>query len=124
MAELFTMGQSKISIKGLRLRTYIGIKEEEINNKQDIVIDIVIRYDASKAAESDSINSALNYRTITKKVISHVENGKFHLLEKLTKDVLNIAFEDNAVEYVQVEIQKPHALRFADSVSLSLEASR
>ena len=27
-----------IRIKNLRLRTFIGIKEEEINNRQDIVI--------------------------------------------------------------------------------------
>lgn len=29
-----------IRIKNLRLRTFIGIKEEEINNRQDIVINV------------------------------------------------------------------------------------
>ena len=31
-----------IRIKNLRLRTFIGIKEEEINNRQDIVINVTI----------------------------------------------------------------------------------
>ena len=33
-----------IRIKNLRLRTFIGIKEEEINNRQDIVINVAIHY--------------------------------------------------------------------------------
>ncbi len=31
-----------IRIKNLRLRTFIGIKEEEINNRQDIVINVTV----------------------------------------------------------------------------------
>ena len=38
-----------IRIKNLRLRTFIGIKEEEIANRQDIVINVVIHYPADKA---------------------------------------------------------------------------
>jgi len=38
-----------IRIKNLRLRTFIGIKEEEINNRQDIVINVTIHYPADKA---------------------------------------------------------------------------
>jgi D-erythro-7,8-dihydroneopterin triphosphate epimerase len=55
-----------IRIKNLRLRTFIGIKEEEIANRQDIVINVVIHYPADKARASEDINDALNYRTITK----------------------------------------------------------
>lgn len=33
-----------IRIKNLRLRTFIGIKEEEIANRQDIVINVAIHY--------------------------------------------------------------------------------
>lgn len=80
-----------IRIKNLRLRTFIGIKEEEIANRQDIVINVVIHYPADKARASEDINDALNYRTITKNIIQFVENNRFSLLEKLTQDVLDIA---------------------------------
>ena len=56
-----------IRIKNLRLRTFIGIKEEEINNRQDIVINVTIHYPADKARTSEDINDALNYRTVTKR---------------------------------------------------------
>ena len=55
------------------------------------------------------------------KWIKYFENGRFLLLEKLVADVLEICCEHEWVSYARVKIDKPHALRFADSVSLSLE---
>ena len=117
-------GMARIRVKDLRLRTYIGIKEEEINNKQDVLINLTILYPAVDAVRDNDIDHALNYRTITKKIIAHVENNRFSLLEKLTSDVLEIASEHEWVTYASVEIDKPHALRFADSVSLTLSCYR
>ena len=104
-----------IRIKNLRLRTFIGIKEEEIANRQDVVVNVAIQYPAEKSRNSEDINDALNYRTITKRIISHIENNRFSLLEKLTQDVLDIAREHHWVTYAEVEIDKLHALRYADS---------
>ena len=58
---------------------------------------------------------------ITKKVIEHVSDGRFLLLEKLVGDVLAICSDHPLVNHARVAIDKPHALRFADSVSLALE---
>ncbi|WP_104201822.1 dihydroneopterin triphosphate 2'-epimerase [Billgrantia saliphila] len=113
-----------IRIKNLRLRTFIGIKEEEVLNRQDVVINAVIRYRADKAVEFNLIEQALNYRTITKAVIGLVEGGRFQLLERMTREVLDLIMSHEPVLTAQVEIDKPHALRFADSVSVTLSASR
>ncbi|QTF91484.1 dihydroneopterin triphosphate 2'-epimerase [Halomonas sp. BM-2019] len=113
-----------IRIKNLRLRTYIGIKEEEIANRQDVVINAVIRYRADKAVAFNRIEQALNYRTITKQVIALVEDNRFLLLERMTREVLDLIMAHEPVLTAQVEIDKPHALRFADSVSITLSASR
>jgi D-erythro-7,8-dihydroneopterin triphosphate epimerase len=50
-----------------------------------------------------------------------VEEGRFLLLEKLVADVLAICSDHSSVIAARVTIDKPHALRFADSVSLTLE---
>jgi len=113
-----------IRIKNLRLRTYIGINEEEILNKQDVVVNVKIDYDASKATGSDDMDDALNYKLITKRIIKLVEDNRFSLLEKLTSDVLEVAAEHPWVTYAEAEVDKPHALRFADSVSLCLSCSK
>ncbi len=40
-------------------------------------------YAISEATLNDQVHGALNYKTITKQVIRHVEQGHFQLLEKL-----------------------------------------
>lgn len=113
-----------IKIKNLRLRTFIGIKEEEINNRQDVIVNVQIHYSAQQAAVSDDMQQALNYRTITKRIITLVENNRFSLLEKLTSEILLIASEHPTVIFAEVEVDKPYALRFSDSVSLTLSVSK
>ncbi|GAA0356596.1 dihydroneopterin triphosphate 2'-epimerase [Bowmanella denitrificans] len=118
------LNPATIRIKNLRLRTFIGIKQDEIDNKQDVLINVTIRYRAEQATNSDDMQDALNYRTITKRIIDLVENNRFSLLEKLTSDVLAIAAEHPWVIHAEAEVDKPHALRFADSVSLCLSCSK
>jgi len=110
-----------INITNLRLRTYIGFNPDEQTKQQDIIINAEIHYPANKLCLEDNVDNALNYKLIAKKIIQHVEEGKFLLLEKLVSDVVNICSEHDWVSYARVKIDKPHALRFADSVSLSLE---
>ena len=110
-----------INISNLRLRTFIGFKQEEREKKQDVIINIEIKYAVKESVLKDDVENALNYKDITKKVIDHVENGHFLLLEKLVADVLEICSSHEFVKRSRVTIDKPHALRFADSVSLTLE---
>ena len=114
---------AKINIRDLRLRTFIGINDDEKKNKQDVVINIRIHYHAEKAVTFDMIDEALNYRTITKKVITHVEQNRFLLLERMTDEVLSLVMKHPQVMWADVTIDKPHALRFADSVSICLLTS-
>ncbi|SIQ70681.1 dihydroneopterin triphosphate 2'-epimerase [Aquipseudomonas alcaligenes] len=117
-------GMARIRVKDLRLRTYIGIKEEEINNKQDVLINLTILYPAVDAVRDNDIDHALNYRTITKAIIAHVEGNRFALLERLTQEILDLVMSHESVCYAEVEVDKPHALRFAESVSITLAGHR
>lgn len=113
--------QATINIKNLRLRTFIGFNPEEKAKKQDVVLNIQISYRLNPAVLDDQVDRALNYKTITKEVIRRVEQGRFLLLEKLVADVLTICSSHSDVLHACVTIDKPHALRFAESVSLTLE---
>ena len=109
-----------INIRNLRLRTLIGFNPEERTKKQDVVLNIEIHYAIGDSVLQDQVDGALNYKTITKQVISYVEEGQFLLLEKLVSDVLGICSDHPSVQSSSVTVDKPHALRFADSVSLTL----
>ena len=115
---------ARIKVKDLLLRTYIGFNPDELVNKQDVIINFEIETEISKKAmEADEPLDILDYKTITKKIISFVQDGRFKLLEVLTRKILDLIMEDEKVQWARVEVDKPHALRFAESVSLTMESS-
>lgn len=116
------MSTSNITIKvrDLRLRTFIGFNPDEREKKQDVIINVTVRYPMNSDILQDKIDAVLNYKILTKQIIALVENNAFLLLERLTADVLALCREHEQVTHATVEIEKPHALRFADSVSATL----
>ncbi|MCG6187440.1 dihydroneopterin aldolase [Maribellus maritimus] len=116
---------AKIRIKNLLIRTYIGFNPDELVNKQDVIINMEIEAEIPEGAmEKDEPDNIFDYKTITKRVISHVQEGRFKLLEVLTQSILDLIMEDQKVKWARVEVDKPHALRFAESVSIEMEAKR
>lgn len=113
-----------IRITNLRLRAIIGANDWEREHKQDVIINIKLKFDASASIASDNLSDTVDYKTITKKIIQAVEQSEFFLIEKLADVVADIAMENPAVHKAKVRIDKPHALRFADSVSLEIKKER
>ena len=113
-----------IHIKNLRLRTFIGFNEEEKTKKQDVIVNIHLGYDAAIAAKTDSVDDACNYKVLTKQIIALVEEKSFDLLEAMVADIIELISKADKVLQATVEIDKPHALRFADSVSLRMDYKR
>ncbi|WP_010663837.1 dihydroneopterin aldolase [Marinilabilia salmonicolor] len=113
-----------ISIKDLLLRTEVGFNPHELGKKQDLLLNILIQYDLQGEQKSDTPDEALNYRDICKQIITLVENRQFNLLEKVADEVADLILNIPRVEEVSVEVDKPHALRFAKSVSFSLTKNK
>ena len=114
-----------IRVKNLLLRTFIGFNPEELTNQQDVIINIEIEaHIPEETLLADEPVGIYNYKTITKQVILLVQNNRFKLLEVLTKNILDLIMLDSRVIRARVEVDKPHALRFAESVSFEMEAVR
>ena len=114
-----------IRIKDLLIRTYIGFNPEELINKQDVLINIKIEVDVPESAlQTDEPDGIYDYKKVTKQIIQFVQDGRFKLLEVLTRKILDIIMEDPLVKFARVEVDKPHALRFAKSVTVEMEDSR
>lgn len=113
-----------IRIENLRLRTIVGIYDWEKENKQDLVINVEISFDGEAASVSDSIDDTLNYKAINKKIVSFVEQNEFNLLERVAGGIRDLVLESPLAEAVSVKVEKPGALRFADSVSVTETARR
>ncbi len=114
----------KIRIKNLRVRTIIGIYEWEREHLQEVVVNVDMEFDGSQAVKTDAIEDTVNYKALKKRIIHEVEASDFQLLEKLADHILNIVMDDSKVQNAAVEVDKPHALRFADSVSVVCSGDR
>lgn len=114
----------RIEIRDLLLRCIVGINESERKNKQDVLINIVMWADTRSAARTDSIDDTVNYRTVAKQVIEHVEHSEYFLVESLVEQIAGICLRDDRVDQVQVSVEKPGALRFARSVGVTITRTR
>jgi len=116
--------RDQIEIKDLLLRTHIGATEEERRNRQDVLINLRLETDTRAAGLSDDLNDTVNYRTLNKRLIAHVEATTFNLVEKLAEDLAALCLEEPRVGRVRVTVEKPGALRFARSVGVTIERER
>ncbi len=117
------MGEDRIVIKDLLLRGIIGINDWEREKRQDILINITLYGDLRPAGESDDIADTINYRTVTKNIIEHVEKSEPFTVEALAGDIARICLSEARVNRARVRVEKPGALRFARSVGVEIERS-
>ena len=110
-----------IFISELRIETVIGIFDWERQIKQTVVLDIELATDISKAAASDHIDDTIDYKTLTKSIISYVEASEFQLVETLAERVCELVRNDFGVPWVQLKLNKPGALRGARDVGILIE---
>lgn len=113
-----------IRIKNLRSRTIVGINDWERKKFQDVILNIEIELDGTQVMESDDIEDTIDYKDLKKRILEEVEKSRFYLLDKLAGHVLKIIMENDRILQATVEVDKPHALRFADSVSVTCTARK
>lgn len=110
----------RILVKDLLLRGVIGLNDWEREVRQDILINLVMDTDTRAAAAGDDEAEIVNYRTVAKEIIAHVESARPKLVETLAEDLARICLRHGA-ERVRVRVEKPGALRFASSVGVEIE---
>lgn len=110
----------KIFIRDLTFRCIIGINPEERVNKQDVVINLELYTDFSRALASEDIADTVNYKSLKLAVMALVEGSSFLLVEKLAQAVAELCLTTEGVRAVRARVEKPTALRFARSVGVEL----
>jgi FolB domain-containing protein len=113
--------RDKIIITDLLLRCVIGVNDWERKDKQDVLINLTIFTDMGSAGRSDDPADLMNYRTITKAIIQHVEESNYQLVEALAMAIARMCCVDFKAARAIVRVEKPGALRFARSVGVEIE---
>ena len=119
-----TMTEDRILIRDLLVRGILGLNDWEREQPQDILLNLTLFMDLRRAGLSDDIADTVNYRTVTKKILSHLEKTTRYTAEALAGDIAGLCLEEPGVVRVRVRVEKPGALRFARSVGVEIERER
>lgn len=110
-----------VYIRDLRIDTIIGIYDWEREVRQTVSIDLEMASDIRKAAETDDIQHALNYKAVSKRLIAYVENRNALLVETLAEEIAQVIRTEFAVPWLRLRLSKPGAIRGARDVGLVIE---
>lgn len=114
----------KVLIKNLNVRGIIGINDWEREKPQDILINATIFTDIKQAGITDSIKDCVNYKIVAKKLQLHAETSQRFTVEALASDLAQICLNEPGVKRVIICVEKPGAVRFAQSVGVEIERER
>ena len=111
----------KVFLKALHATPVIGIYDWEREIRQDVYIDLTMATDISKAASTDDIQYALNYKSISARVIEFTNDSSFGLIEALAENISQIVRQEFNVQWVRVTVHKPGAIEAAEDLGVTIE---
>jgi dihydroneopterin aldolase len=110
-----------VFLRGLRIETVIGIYDWEKEVRQPVILDLEMSADVAKAAASDRIEDALNYKAVSKRLKQFVTEGRFELVETLAERCAEIIRSEFGVAWVRLSVNKIGAVSDARDVGVIIE---
>lgn len=113
-----------VYVRDLRAECVIGVYAWERRVRQTVLIDLDLAADNRRAAATDRIEDALNYKAVTKRVLEYAAASEFQLVETLAERIAEVLLNEFDLAWVRVRINKRGALRAAGDVGVVIERER
>ena len=113
-----------VFIKDFIIQEIIGIHEHEKTEKQKIKFNIVVNVNQNTVPDEKNIKSIVDYEKITNKLENLAKSKKYNFLESLAEDSFSKIFDDKRVNSVKIKIEKPDAIKNAESVGIEVFKTR
>ena len=110
-----------VFIKQLEVITTIGVYDWEKTLQQKLYFDLEMAHDNRPAGESDDINLALNYFSVSEKVNQFAQTHHFELIETMAERVAALIMSEFSVPWIKLTLHKPGALPKAQSLGVQIE---
>ena len=117
---MFHTESDVVFVKGLTVEVVIGVYEWERAITQPLLIDIALETDISRAAVSDDVNDALNYKAVCDDVSDWCQVIQAQLLEHLAGQIADKLLAKYACQKITLSIGKPTAIQQADAVGVQI----
>lgn len=111
----------RIFLTGLSVECIVGIWDWERKVKQTVVIDLEMACDIRQAALSDNIDDTVDYKSVSKRLLSFVADSQYQLVETLTENIARMVITEFSIPWVRVRLNKQGAIRHSRDVGISIE---
>ncbi len=114
--------QDQLEIIGLTVLTHIGVYAWEQRIRQTLRLDLTIPMNT--ALTNDTLASTLDYDALCQCVTQFIEDQSFQLIETVAENVADLILTTFHVPHVHVCVTKPHAIKNAEHVRVSIHRPR
>ncbi|MBP7146740.1 MAG: dihydroneopterin aldolase [Acidobacteria bacterium] len=116
----------RITVRGIRFHAFHGLTKLERQIGVRHRVDVTVRADVSRAAETDRIEDTVDYRRIHDIVVHVGRENSFYLIETLAMRIAREILEQFDCEAVEVAVHKetPVLDGMVDSVGVEFELTR
>jgi dihydroneopterin aldolase len=97
---------SEILVTGLRVRTHIGVPDEERSEMQELEIDLCIRPAMSFQEMSDQLTNTIDYAKVCERVSEIASAKPRNLIETLADEVAFTILSEFQARRIEVEVRK------------------
>lgn len=114
-----------VFIKGLQIKTLIGVYEWERSIRQTISLDLEMATDVWSVAIDDRIDNskAVDYAAVVKRLEALISAAECHLIETLAERVAECVLSEFGVSWIKVTLTKLGALSAAKEVGVVIVRS-
>lgn len=116
-----TAAPGEVYIRGLMLEAIIGAFDWEREVRQQIRLDVVMRCADWRAAQTDELRDALDYKQVAKRLTALAQQGEYRLVEALAERLARCILQEFPATWVRLQVEKPGAVRGTEAVGVVLE---
>jgi len=113
---------TNVFIRNLEVLARIGVHGHEHGKPQPVRINVWLTCRTS--AESDKLDSVVDYEAVADTIRAIVASGHINLAESLAERIAASCLEDKRVETARIRVEKLHALQGTESAGVEIERGR
>ncbi|MFI4955623.1 MAG: dihydroneopterin aldolase [Gammaproteobacteria bacterium] len=110
-----------ILIRQLKIQTVIGVYPVERQFKQILLLDLDLKTDAARVAETDTLAQALNYAGIATFIETFAASQSFNMIETFAHRLSEALAKSFGIEGQVITVYKPGAVLTAQTVGIRIE---
>lgn len=110
----------KIFIQELCVYAIVGIFDWERQVPQELILNVELACDISKAAVSQNLDDSVNYAAVAECLENHIVESQFLLLETLVESSVALIMQEFATPWVRLRCEKTQVMKNAKAVGVEI----